>query len=80
MKTTQPPRWQQAAATLVALYPAVLLADVVVRPLVIGLPWALAILATIAPVVVTMTYVLMPLAMRAIAPRPRHRASSRPTS
>lgn len=55
------PRWRQAFLTLVALYPAVLATDVVLVPHVRDLPRPLGVLASVAPVVVAMTYVLVPL-------------------
>lgn len=62
-----PPRWKMAVVTWVTLYPLIVGVGALASPLVDGLPFAVATLATSALTVVLMTWLAMPRMTRLLA-------------
>ena len=59
--TTQPPRWKQAVAVLVALFPTTLALGFLQRNLAPGVPWVPALFVSNVLGIAALTWLLMPL-------------------
>lgn len=62
-----PPNWKQAMTVLLVLYPTVMLLDLVLSPRLASLPFPLQMFFGNAASVAMLTWLLMPLALRAFA-------------
>ena len=64
----RPPRWKQGVAVLVALYPTTLLLGFLQRTLVPDAPWIPALFVSNVVGIAILTWLLMPLVTRLLAP------------
>jgi uncharacterized protein len=63
-----PPRWKQGVAVLVALYPTTLLLGFVQRTFAADAPWVPALFVSNVVGIAILTWLLMPLVTRLLAP------------
>lgn len=64
----RPPRWKMAVVTWIGVYPLITLLLVVLGPLILGLPIPVVTLILSVTLVSVLTFVVMPLLVRAFGP------------
>jgi len=64
-----PPRWKMALVTALAVWPTSVFVPWVLNPLISGMPFALQALLVAVGIVIVLTWVLMPLAVRILKQR-----------
>ena len=65
---TPPPRWKMAVVTWLGVYPLITLLLLALGPLILGLPIPVVTLILSVMLVSLLTFVVMPLLMRAFGP------------
>ena len=65
---TPPPRWKMAIVTWLGVYPLITLLLLALGPLILGLPIPVVTLILSVTLVSLLTFVVMPLLMRAFGP------------
>lgn len=66
--TTEPPRWKQAIAVLIALFPTTLLLSLVQRAWFDEVPWVPALFVSNVAGIAVLTWLLMPFVTRLLGP------------
>lgn len=75
----RPPRWKMAVVTWIGVYPLITLLLVVLGPLILGLPIPLVTLILSVTLVSVLTFVVMPLLVRAFGPWLQQKDSADPS-